>query len=105
MPSQTQFLRGGLTGRFEHPSAHGPALDAWALRKLLAGWSPRAVVAAVDGRITVRTAYRWRAAVLSVETLRVGAWEADYAIRRNAPPARISAWRCGEKLSLEGDHR
>ena len=82
---------------YDHPARFGPRPStAFAVRRLLAGWTPQAVVVACGGEFSVRTAYRWRKAILSIETVRVGAYEADFVIRRKGTPIRVTAWTTTE---------
>lgn len=78
-----------ITRRFEN-HVGTPEMTADAATDLLAGRSPRMV--AKEAGMSVRTAYRWRAELVSVESVRVGGWVATYAHRRRLPPVRISAW-------------
>jgi hypothetical protein len=78
--------------RFDQPH-HETPIDVWLLGRLLAGWTPRAVAVASAGRISLRTAYRWRKAIMSIETVRVGPYEAEFAVRRRRGPIRVSEWR------------
>lgn len=70
-----------------------PELVESAASDLLAGRSPSLV--ARDTGMSVRTAYRWRAELTAIESVRVGGWVAVYAHRRSKPPVRISSWERG----------
>lgn len=70
-----------------------PEMTADAARDLIAGRSPQMV--ARETGMSVRTAYRWRAELVAIESVRVGGWVATYAHRRRLPPVRISPWECG----------
>ena len=63
----------------------------WAVRRILAGWTPRAVATAVG--CSERTIYRWAAELLSVEDVTVGGFTAPFALRRTLPPVRLGPWR------------
>jgi hypothetical protein len=76
-------------GRGTHP----PLADEWLARRVCAGWRPQAIVAAADGAISLRTAYRWCKEFTAVEEVRVGAYVATYVVRRTKPPVRVSPWR------------
>lgn len=65
-------------------------LDTWTARRLIAGMSPKA--AAVAGGMSVRSAYRWKKALVELRIVELGGMEATFAIRRGGPPARISEW-------------
>lgn len=83
-------------GRFrlaDWPKRTHPEIDAWICRRILAGIHPRAVVVALDGRITLRTAYRWKAALIGLEEVTIGGWRATFALRRGQGPTRITEWR------------
>lgn len=67
-------------------------METWLARRILAGWTPRAVAAASAGRMNVRTAYRWRAELVRLDTVIVAGYAATFAIRRTKPPLRISEW-------------
>ncbi len=69
-----------------------PHIDAWLAARVLAGMSPRALVVASGGAMCVRTAYRWRRALLGLEEVELSGYRATFAIRRDAPPARITPW-------------
>jgi len=61
--------------------------------KLLAGGAIRDL-AEVTG-VSVRTVYRWRKDLASVETVTIAGWTATFARRHGKPPVRISAWERG----------
>lgn len=67
-----------------------PAFDPWLLRRMLAGMSPKAL--AIAGEMSVRTAYRWRSEMVSVEEVTVGGYKATYVLRRTKPPIRVTSW-------------
>lgn len=67
------------------------AIDPWLARRIEAGWHPRAVAAA--GGISLRTAYRWKAALVEVRDVEVAGYVAAFAVRRDAVPVRLEAWR------------
>jgi len=80
-------------GRYQESGLTTPKVDPWLVRRIAAGWRPDAIVAACDGRISRRTAYRWAAEFVRLETVTVGGHSAEFVIRRTLPPARISPWR------------
>ena len=67
-------------------------LDPWLAKRVQAGWSVDAIVTASGGRVSRRTVYRWRAELVSVEPVRVGACVATFAIRRRGSPIRLTEW-------------
>jgi hypothetical protein len=69
-----------------------PYLDAWIVRRLLAGAHPRAIAAATAGAISERTAYRWKRDVRGIEEVRVGDHVATFVLRRDQPPTRVTPW-------------
>lgn len=73
----------------DHPNR--TKADGWAARRLLAGWSPRAI--AVGTGVSLRTAQRWRSEIVRVEDVEVGGYVASFAIRRTKPPLRLEPWR------------
>lgn len=85
----------GLGGRFRNADNHvrsHPHLDEWICRRILAGMRPQALHAATDGRIAVRTFYRWRKDLLGLEIVTVGGYAATFALRRSGAPTRITPW-------------
>ena len=79
--------------RFNDSASNAPLVDEWLVRRLAAGWSAQALAAASDGRMSVRTAYRWRRDFDRLETVTVGSHRATFLVRRRGlPPVRISAW-------------
>lgn len=72
--------------------AHRPAIDLWLAARILGGMAPKAVVVASGGAFTLRTAYRWRRALVALEVVEVGGFAATYAIRRGQEPARLTTW-------------
>lgn len=84
-------MNGFAAGNLDRPG--NAALDEWVARRVVAGWRPQAIVAACDGAISLRTAYRWCKAVIRVEDVRAGDHVAPFAIRRNAAPLRLAPWR------------
>lgn len=84
----------GYNARQAHPE-----FDLWLAQRLLAGWHPKAIVAASDNRINVRTAYRWARDLLRLEEVLVGGYVATFAIRRGSPPSRLTEWaRAGRMI-------
>lgn len=82
----------------DRPRSHR-ALDAWLAGRIMAGWHPRAIVAACDGAMSERTAYRWRKRLTGTAIVRVGDHVALFAILRDAPPIRLGQW---EPVSAAG---
>ena len=68
-----------------------PELDAWIVRRILAGAHPKAIAAASGGAISLRTAYRWRH-VTGIEEVRVGDHVATFVLRSGQAPTRITPW-------------
>jgi hypothetical protein len=84
-------MKSYAAGSLDRPG--NAALDEWVARRVAAGWRPKAIVAACDGAISLRTAYRWCKAVIRVEDVRLGGFVAPYAIRRGQPPIRLAPWK------------
>jgi hypothetical protein len=83
--------RGGAAITMRYESQWGiTELGRAAAEDLIAGRSPTLV--ARESGMSVRTAYRWRAQLVGIESVCVGGWVATFAIRRGKPPSRISAW-------------
>lgn len=76
---------------FEAPATR-PGIDLWLAARILAGMAPKALVVASGNAISLRTAYRWKRALVSLEEVQIGEYRAVYAIRRDAGPARLSLW-------------
>ncbi len=72
---------------------HRAKVDEWVAGRLLAGMHPKAVAVASCGRLSERSAYRWKKALLGLEVVEIAGQQATFAIRRGYPPARISEWR------------
>lgn len=77
--------------QFENPVSR-PAIDLWLAARILGGMHPKAVVVASGNAISLRTAYRWKRALLALEEVQIGDYRAVYAIRRGQGPARLSMW-------------
>lgn len=69
-----------------------PHMDAWVCERLLAGWHPKAIVLAVGGAFSLRTAYRWKRSLTGLAVVEMGGFEATFAIRRDGPPSRLTSW-------------
>jgi len=78
--------------RWELPG-QAPSIDAWMARRILAGWTPKAIVAAAGDSISLRTVYRWKRDLLALEEVTVDGWTATFVRRRYKPPCRVSAWK------------
>jgi hypothetical protein len=77
-PAAYTVLHGGFKG------------DAWAIRRMLAGWKPEAVATAAG--VSVRTAKRWRAEITGLRELELEGFRATFAIRRGKPPLQLTVW-------------
>jgi len=77
----------------DHPTrSKSPELDEWIIRRIVAGYHPKAIVAACDGAISERTAYRWRKLIRGLTVVEVDGYRATFVLRRGQPPSRISVW-------------
>ena len=79
--------------RADEPERTHPYFHEWLARRVLAGYSAKAIVAASGGAFSERTAYRWKRDLVRLETVCLGGFEATFAIRRSHPPTRLSSWR------------
>lgn len=79
----TQRFRPDASGQREYD-------DTWLIKHGLS-FKPEAL--AVAAGVSVRTAYRYKAAFTGdLVTVRVGNWGARFAVRRGKPPVRIGPW-------------
>jgi hypothetical protein len=69
---------------------HAPAIEPRSAAALLRGVHPRDVAECYG--VNLRTAYRWKRALVDIEVVTLGNWQAVYAIRDGVPPIRIGAW-------------
>ena len=83
---------GGRYARADTPNRTHPEMDLWICRRILAGMRPSAIVAATDGAIHLRTAYRWRKVLKALRVVELDGHRATFAIRHDGPPTRITAW-------------
>lgn len=74
-------------------------VDAYAARRIAAGWDVRAIATACG--VSVRTAYRWRKTVRTVEAVEVDGYLAHFLLYHGRPPRQITSWmRLGDKPLL-----
>jgi hypothetical protein len=76
-----------------HAASVSPDLDAWIVRRLLAGAHPKALVAATGGTVSLRTAYRWKREIRGITEVQVGEHAATFVVREGRPPIRVTDWR------------
>lgn len=77
---------------FDNWPAGRPAIDLWLAARILAGMAPKAIVVASGGAFSLRTAYRWKRALVALVEIEVGGYVATYAIRRDQAPGRLTTW-------------